>query len=140
MLEFLLRGSWLYLPRSCFQTPGLGWETEGPWPVPGMGKGDPASTSSFVLSAVSRGSTPEEVSGPPPWDWEGTSPHPCCSLSHFPRLRSAGPAGLLPSRLRTRPARGYLPPCTPHLWPQIDTSFAWKRWRASLHLCLVWWV
>lgn len=49
-LEFLPRRSWLFLARSCFL--GLGWETEGPWPVPRMGTGAGASTFSSVLRAV----------------------------------------------------------------------------------------
>lgn len=44
----------------------LMWETEGPWPVLGTGTAAPASTSFFVLRAVSRGLNLEEVSGPPP--------------------------------------------------------------------------
>lgn len=138
MLEFLPRGSWLYLPRSCFWSLGLGWETQGLWPVPGMGKGDPTSTSSFVPSAVSRGSALRRSQALLP-GMGRDFPTPMLR-PQLPRAQSPGPAGLVPSGLRTRPSRGYLPPCTPHLRPQIDTSCAWKRWRASLHLCLVWWV
>lgn len=61
-------------PEAVSRLLAWGLETEGPWPVPGMGKGDPASTSSFVPSAASRGFTPEGVSGPPPWIGRGL-PH-----------------------------------------------------------------
>ena len=52
--------TWLYLPRSCLQTPGLEVGSRGPLVIPGTRAGAPACTSSWVLSAVSNDLTPEE--------------------------------------------------------------------------------
>ena len=125
--------TWLYLPRSCLQTPGLGlggrgplasaWEAEDPWPVPGTGTGALASTSSFILSVVGWGLTPEEVPGPPPQVWEGTFPqrHTLASAC-FLRLREPRLSARYP--LRTGLSRGCTPPYTHTSLHRLVDTFA----------------
>lgn len=83
----------------------LGWEQ------------GPGLSSSFVLSAVSRGQTPEWVPDPPPQDWKGPCPRAHVGASAcFPGCRSQAPQPGLPAAL--------------------SQSWAFKRLFASPHTAL----
>lgn len=106
--------------------------------MPGTGPGALASTSSFILSVVSRGPTPEEVPDPPPQVWEGTFPQShTLALACFLRLREPRPSACYP--LRTGLSRGCTPPYThTSLHRLVDTFACLDEMGNTSSLGLVW--